>query len=78
MLRGAQVLRLQAGISEGRGVGPALSADEKQLRVHQEEDLPTHAPAGKEELVLVYEVEGERETEETCHPSKGLASVHTC
>ncbi len=47
MLRGAQVLRLQAGVSPGRGVGAALPADEKQLRVHQEEDVPTHAPAGK-------------------------------
>lgn len=47
VLRGPQVLRLQAGLSEGRGVSPALPPDEKQLRVHQEEDLPTHAPAGK-------------------------------
>lgn len=74
MLRGAQVLRLQAGMSAGRGVGPALPADEKQLRVHQEEDLPAHAPAGKVERVWAFEVE--EETEEACHPSKGLASVH--
>lgn len=73
MLRGAQVLRLQAGVPEGRGVGPALPADEKQLRVHQEEDLPTHAPAGKL-VVLVFEVEGERE--ETCLLKVWPLSMH--
>lgn len=47
MLRGAQMLRVQAGRPAGRGVGAALPAHEKQLRVHQEEDLPAHAPAGQ-------------------------------
>lgn len=52
MLRGAQVLRLQAGVPEGGSIGAALSADEEQLRVHQEEDLPPHAPAGTDVLVI--------------------------
>lgn len=68
VLRGAQVLRLQAGMSAGRGVCAALPADEEQLRVHQEEDLPAHAPAGKVERCF-FEVE--EETEEI--PLKGLA-----
>lgn len=46
------MLRLQAGVPEGRSVGAALSADEEQLRVHQEEDLPSHTPAGIDVLVL--------------------------
>lgn len=41
------MLRVQAGLPEGRGVSTALPAHEEQLRVHQEEDLPAHTPAGK-------------------------------
>lgn len=46
MLRGAEVLRLQAELAEGGGRRAALPAHEEQLRVHQEEDLPAHPPAG--------------------------------
>lgn len=57
MLRGAQVLRLQAGLSAGRGVSPALPAHEEQLRVHQEENLPTHTPAGKVLMLTTVDVQ---------------------
>ena len=46
VLRGAEVLRVQDGVPQGGGLGPAVFAHEEQLRLHQEEDLPTHTPAG--------------------------------
>lgn len=52
VLWGAQVLRLQAGVPEGWSISAALSADEEQLRVHQEEDFPSHTPAGIDVLVM--------------------------